>query len=120
MLKLYRIKLKSSLVPATTAENAFNSHLQLQNNMTLDQFNIHEEVCGEDTFKLLTTARMLLLSEKFEADEVVAMVEALAAKMGYFNSITFGDVRELICFWVERFDDLDDDEFMDWLNQPVG
>lgn len=115
MLKLYRINLKSSLVPATDPENAYYSHLYLQNALSPDNFNISEEVPAEETFKLLNTARMLLLSDKFSSDEVAVMVEALSSKMGYFLSLA--DIRDLIALWIERFDDWDDDEFMDWLNR---
>lgn len=115
MLKLYRIQLKNSLVPATDPENAFYSHLELQGNMAMDSFNIAEIVPEEHTFKLLNTARMLIISDKFHGDEVVAMVEALADRMGYF--LAQEDIRDLICRWVERFDETEDDEFLDWLNR---
>lgn len=100
---IYEIKLKERYFPALSVAEA----VDMQNNgnchgLQEEDFEVTLIVKEEHTMQLFLLAKTMYDMEKFEYNEVKAVVRALALEMGYFS--VADEVAECVLRWVERFD----------------
>lgn len=112
---IYEIKLVENYFPATSAEDA----LEMQRNghcsgILQDSEVTVAPVLGEEsTIKLFLLAKTMYDMEKYTYQEVKSAVTALCIQMGYYAQAE--QLADTVITWVERFDDMPQSEFEEWL-----
>lgn len=110
---IYEIKLKDSLFPAVSADEA----IEMWNNGNSKSANTEELevkmiVTEEDTVKLFLLTKTMYDTDKFNCEEVAVAVSAVAAEMGYTNT---EEISNCVIKWVERFEDSTLGELEEWV-----
>lgn len=117
--KMYVMNLKNRVTAAATEEEALDSlNGRVARYVDSDYFTATELVDEELTAKMLILCRTMTQTEKFELSEVKAAVRSLITRADLR-----ADAEELVdsvIEWTERLDDLDEEEFMDWLSATLG
>lgn len=115
---LYEIRINPDVIPAVSRKDALeelnNSGISLTENDTSVIVLLDED----KTVRLFTLARMMYQSEKYEYDEINAALLGLCKCMGCEEREARMCV-DAVCTWCERMEDLDDDEWEDWLMKPL-
>lgn len=111
--KIYDMKLNPHIFPAVSVKDA----LEMQANgsttgLSEDDVDIRVLVDEEGCVKLFSLGRSMYASEQYEYDEIKAALLGLCNRIGCEEP---EDVVEAVCTWCERLEDLDDEEFNDWL-----
>ena len=102
---IYEVKLKDRYFPALSVADA----VDMKNNgdcravLQEEELEVNLIVKEEHTMQLFLLAKTMYDMEKFEYNEVKAVVSALARELGYFSTAT--QVAECVLTWVERFDE---------------
>ena len=112
---LYDIKLKSSLVPASSEEDALEA-LSASLTMPLDIQDVDTSVVvtEEHTLKLFILAKSMMDSEKFVYNEILAAVTGACRAMGYYARAEA--LADCVVTWTERIaEDLTLAEMEEWL-----
>lgn len=116
--EIYLVSLKSSMTIAETADEAFDN---------LNGGSCHPHINGEDfnatavvneelTAKLLILHRAMNKTEKFDYQEIILAIKGIIPA---HLSLYADDIADCISAWGERLEDLDDEEFMDWLSTNI-
>lgn len=113
--KLYVINFRNRMTIADTEDEAYE---HVNNGFTGPVFN--EDDCfatilldNELTCKMLMLHRLMSKSEKFDFQDVETAIRAFIP-MDF--SLEIDEIVDTICTWGERLEDLDDEEFMDWMS----
>ena len=113
---IYEVKLKEHYFPALSATDA----VDMRNNISCEDVVSSEEtevsllVKEDDTMQLFLLAKTMYDMEKFNCEEVEAVVAALARKMGYFNNAE--EIADCVTLWVERVaEDMTLHELEEWM-----
>ena len=68
----------------------------------------------EDFVRIFRFARMLSTTDQYNWSDVETLTASYVEHLGY--QLSKEELREGILVWVERFDDVDDEEIEDWIN----
>ena len=113
--EIYEIRLKNNLVPSTSASEAleaFNVQAGVDT-LTEDETDIRVAVQEEHAVKLFVMAKTLYDTDKFEYEEIAGAIFSLAVSLGYYASASA--VAECVTTWVERFYEMPNSDFQEWL-----
>lgn len=113
---IYEIKLKERYFPALSATEA----LEMQNNGNYcggekdEEVEINLMVTEEHTMQLFLLAKTMSDMEKFNYQEIEAVIVALAREMGYSSIAT--EVADCVLTWVERVaEDMTIHDLEEWI-----
>ena len=114
-MKLYRYKYAISVIPSWNTEEATDKYnAEIDSNIAMNKSDFEVLICHEDFVKLFRLARTLSNIDQYDCNDIEALVDAYAKKLGY--SLTPSELWHGILKWVERFSDTDDEDIEDWLN----
>lgn len=117
--KLYVINLRNRVTAAATEEEALDSlNGRVAKFVDADYFTATEWVDEELTAKMLILCRSMNQTEKFELNEVKAALGSLINRADLKPYAE--ELVDSVIEWGERLDDLDEEEFMDWLSTTLG
>lgn len=113
---LYQITVPDGIIPASSANDAWEM-CHLADHSDQNDFILKELVDEGLTAKLLMISRFMYQADRFEFTEVRAALMAILDNYPDLKQYA-ADVAEGVCQWTERIlDDMDDEEFMDWMSQ---
>lgn len=113
---IYKVELKETYFPAHSAEEA----VEMRNNgncedvLDRDEVEVKLVVQEEHTMQLFLLAKTMYDLEKFNCQEVEAVIAALARQFGYFGIAE--EIADCVTLWVERIaDDMTPHDLEEWI-----
>lgn len=114
-MKLYRYTQKTSVVPATDCESAAERYdMTVRALAPIDEKDFEVIIEHEDFVRIFRFARMLSTADQYNWSDVETLTASYVEHLGY--QLSKEELWEGILVWVERFDDVDDEEIEDWIN----
>ena len=110
-MKLYKHINNISVVPGRNEAQAIDAYNMNEENTSTDDFEVI--IPHEDFIKIFRLARKLntLLNDYSAMENIVA---SYTRYLGY--DLDSKELWDGILVWVERFDEIDDEDIEDWLN----
>lgn len=112
-MKLYEYKYAINVVPGRNPEEAADHYYSETEIQCSGEKDFELLVPHEDFIKLFRLARTLDQQPQYTAEDIIALVDAYAKKLGY--TLTESDIWHGIVKWSERLSDSDDEDIEDWL-----